>query len=258
MQVSFGKAVKRQPLKDDVFDILHQSILAGKYAAGSWLRQEEIARRLGVSMTPVREALDLLVSSGLAERVPYRGVRVLHPGDPDILDSYELRLLLEGLAARAAAKNISPAQLEALQGLLSEGAALSSLEDLPRARAISRSLHDLIVQASGNNLLHSLYLKVLRAFPDWLLYEHLYRCPDLLEGSLRSERQEHADIVGALASHDPDAAMQASLEHLFKRGHELEAYLSIPRGALESREDRIRQLIPAAGTSTIYKLEELS
>jgi DNA-binding GntR family transcriptional regulator len=91
---------KRKPLKVEVFDALHESILAGHYAAGDWLRQEEISRRLGVSMTPVREALDLLVASGLAERVAYRGVRVLRMSSPDILDSYELRLLLEAAASR--------------------------------------------------------------------------------------------------------------------------------------------------------------
>ena len=65
-------AVQRKPMKEQVYDVLHENILAGRYAAGAWLRQEEIASQLGVSMTPVREALDLLVSSGLAERVPFR------------------------------------------------------------------------------------------------------------------------------------------------------------------------------------------
>ena len=76
---SADQTLRRKPLKDEVFDVLHQDILSGKYAAGAWLRQEEIARRLGVSMTPVREALDLLVAAGLAERVAYRGVRILQP-----------------------------------------------------------------------------------------------------------------------------------------------------------------------------------
>ena len=71
--------VHRKPLKEEVFEILHGRIIAGQYSAGEWLRQEEISSQLGVSMTPVREALDLLVSSGLAERVPYRGVRILEP-----------------------------------------------------------------------------------------------------------------------------------------------------------------------------------
>ncbi|MFH1186494.1 MAG: GntR family transcriptional regulator, partial [Chloroflexota bacterium] len=236
--------LKRKPLKDEVFDVLHESILSGQYPAGAWLRQEEISRRLGVSMTPVREALDLLVSSGLAERVAYRGVRVLRPSSPDILDSYEMRLLLEGAAAWAAAINISPMQLDSLRGLVDESGVLLRLEDLPRGRDVSRALHHAIVEASGNPLLHRIYLDVLKTFPDWMLYEHLYRRPELLEDSIRNEHREHRLIVEALAAGDPAAALQRSLEHVVQRGRELEKYLGISRQALEVRESRIRHLFP--------------
>lgn len=240
--------LKRKPLKDEVFGILHGNILSGEYAAGAWLRQEEISRRLGVSMTPVREALDLLVSSGLAERVAYRGVRVLQLSSPDILDSYELRLLLEAVAVREAAISVLPSQLASMRRLLDDGARLLTLEDLPRHHEVSRALHSEIVQASGNSLLHRLYLDVLKAFPDWMLYEHLYRHPELLEDSMRNEHREHELIVEALASGDPDAAQQRALEHVVQRGRELETYLGISREALELRESRIRHLIPGLGS----------
>jgi DNA-binding GntR family transcriptional regulator len=73
--------LQRRSLKEEIFDVLHDKIIAGKVGPGEWLRQEDIASQLGVSMTPVREALDLLVSVGLAERVPYRGVRVPQPDE---------------------------------------------------------------------------------------------------------------------------------------------------------------------------------
>ena len=57
-----GEILKRRSLKEEIFQILHQKIVAGKIAPGEWLRQEEISNQLGVSQTPVREALDLLVS----------------------------------------------------------------------------------------------------------------------------------------------------------------------------------------------------
>lgn len=69
--------ILRKSMRDDVFDILHERIIAGQYAPGEWLRQEDISTQLGISMTPVREALDLIVSAGLAERIPYRGVKIL-------------------------------------------------------------------------------------------------------------------------------------------------------------------------------------
>lgn len=236
--------LRRKPLKDEVFDVLHENILSGKYPAGAWLRQEEISRRLGVSMTPVREALELLVSSGLAERVAFRGVRVLRPSSPDILDSYEMRLLLDGAAASAAARNVSAEQLDGLSRLLDEGAGLLSLDDLPRGREVSRELHSAIVHASGNSLLHRIYLDVLKTFPDWMLYEHLYRRPELLQESIRSDHHEHWLIVQALRAHDPEAALHRAIEHVIKRGRELEEHLGIPRPALDVRELQIRHLIP--------------
>lgn len=243
MQANDG-APRRKPLRVDVYDALHESILAGRYAAGDWLRQEEISGRLGVSMTPVREALDLLVSSGLAERVAYRGVRVLRLSNPDILDSYELRLLLEAAASQKAARAISAQQIAGLRGLLADEAELAQRGDLPRQREVSRSLHSGIVAASGNVLLHRIYLEVLKTFPDWMLYEHLYRHPELLADSVRQEHDEHEAIVDALVHSDPELAMHRAVEHVLQRGRELETYLGLPRPELELREAQIRHLIP--------------
>src|SRR3990172_10809125 len=93
------KELTHKPLKEEIYDALHRQIIAGKYGPGDWLRQEDIASQMGVSMTPVREALDLLVAAGLAERVPYRGVRVLQLSTQEIIESYGLRIMLEPAAA---------------------------------------------------------------------------------------------------------------------------------------------------------------
>jgi DNA-binding GntR family transcriptional regulator len=236
-------AIRRKPLKAEVFDMLHERILAGEYAAGQWLRQEEISSQLGVSMTPVREALDLLVSSGLAERVPYRGVRILKPSGQEILDSYGMRLLLECAAIHAAALAISERELAGLHKLLERGRWLVKLEHLPQERALSRDLHSAIVAASGNPLLHKIYLTVLNSFPDWMLYEHLFRQPELLEDSMRSEYQEHRLIVEALGARDPQMAVQRTLEHVINRGRELETYLGIPPESVRAREAQVLPLL---------------
>src|SRR5512135_169558 len=112
--------VQRKSLKEEVFEILHSRIIAGQYSAGEWLRQEDISSQLGVSMTPVREALDLLVSAGLAERVPFRGVRILEPSSKEIVNSYTMRLLLEAAAVFGAARSISGAQVGQLRSILHE------------------------------------------------------------------------------------------------------------------------------------------
>ena len=241
---SADQTLRRKPLKDEVFDVLHQDILSGKYAAGAWLRQDEVARRLGVSMTPVREALDLLVAAGMAERVAYRGVRILQPSGPEILEAYEMRIILEGIASRAAAASISADDLAGLMSLLEEGDRLSKLDDLPREREVSRALHLAIVDASGNRLLGRIYGEVLRAFPDWMLYEHLYRRPELLEASIRDEHREHRLIVEALADGNAETAVLRTIEHIVRRGRELEKYLGVSREALRSREAEAAHFLP--------------
>jgi DNA-binding GntR family transcriptional regulator len=100
-----SELIQKRPLKEDIFDVLHEKIISGVYKPGDWLRQDDIATQLGVSMTPVREALDLLVSAGLAERVPYRGVRVRQMSTKDVVEAYGLRLILEAVIAQEAARN---------------------------------------------------------------------------------------------------------------------------------------------------------
>src|SRR3989337_3566507 len=112
--------IQKRPLKEDIFDVLHARIISGMYKRGDWLRQEEIATQLGVSMTPVREALDLLVSAGLAERVPYRGVRVRNMSTQDVVEAYGLRLVLEAVTTREAVNHIKQEQLAGLEKTLNE------------------------------------------------------------------------------------------------------------------------------------------
>jgi DNA-binding GntR family transcriptional regulator len=237
------ETVQRKSLKDEVFDVLHGRIIAGQYAAGEWLRQEEISSQLGVSMTPVREALDLVVSAGLAERVPYRGVRVLQPTIKEILNSYGMRLLLESAAVFAAAHTATSEQIGEMESILAESRLLVQLNDMSRQRVLSRHLHSAIVAASGNAQLHRAYVTVLNTFPDWMLYEYLFRHPDLLDESMDGESKEHGYIVNAVARHDAQQAVECTLEHLLNRGKELETYLGIPRDMVQAAEEQVLPLI---------------
>jgi DNA-binding GntR family transcriptional regulator len=242
--------VDRKPLKDEVFEVLHGRIIAGQYSAGEWLRQEDISSQLGVSMTPVREALDLLVSAGLAERVPYRGVRILEPTSREILNAYGMRLLLESAAVFTAALNISGTQLAELRGILKESRSLVKLKDMSRERALSRQLHGAIVAAAGNAQLVKIYTTVLNAFPDWMLYEYLFRHPECLAASMNSEYKEHCAIVEAVGCHQAELAVERTLEHLMNRGKELETFLGIPRDLVQATES---QILPLLTKHTISK-----
>ena len=230
--------IQKRPLKEDIFDVLHEKIISGKYKPGDWLRQDDIATQLGVSMTPVREALDLLVSSGLAERVPYRGVRVREMSTKDVVEAYGLRLVLEVVIAREAAKNITREQVVGLERTILQMKKHDSLKEMSISRRLSREFHSAIAEASRNDLLVKLYEVVANAFPDWLLYEAIFRKPEILTDSMTNTHKEHIAIVDALKKGDGNKAAQKSIEHVMESGRWLEEYLDIPAELLREKESQ--------------------
>ena len=235
--------IQKRPLKEDIFDVLHEKILAGIYKPGDWLRQEDIATQLGVSMTPVREGLDLLVSAGLAERVPYRGVRVREMSTKDVVEAYGMRLILEAIIAQEAARNITRQQVANLESMLDEMKKHDTLKEISSERKSSREFHSAIAEATKNDLLIKLYAVVANAFPDWLLYEALFRYPELIADSMASTYREHVAIVEALKKGDAEAAVRKSLEHLMESGKWLEHYLDIPAELLRDKEEQVSSLM---------------
>ena len=227
--------LQRKSLKEEIFDVLHEKIIAGTVQPGEWLRQEDIATQLGVSMTPVREALDLLVSVGLAERVPYRGVRVPQLTANEIAEAYAMRLLLEAAGARGAALNREQAQVVELKRILSRMEGLLTLNDMSALRQLSRQFHQSVVAIGGNRSLDKMYEMVMNSFPDWMLYEYLFRHTEMLEKSLADEYQEHMTLVEAIEAGDADLAERKAIAHIQGLGSDLVTFLNIPQEVLESK-----------------------
>ena len=235
--------IQKRPLKEDIFDVLHEKIISGAYRPGDWLRQDDIATQLGVSMTPVREALDLLVSAGLAERVPYRGVRVRETSTKDVVEAYGLRLVLEAVIAQEAARKITQEQVSGLERTIEEMKKHDSLKDMSYARQLSREFHSAIAEATRNDLLIKVYSVVANAFPDWLLYEALFRKPELRAESMATTHEEHIAIVEALKQPDGNTAARISIEHVMESGKWLEDYLDIPAELLREKEEKVLFLL---------------
>lgn len=227
---------QRQSLRNETFDTLNKRVIAGEVRPGEWLRQEDIASSLGVSMTPVREALDMLVASGLAERVPYRGVRVIELTHEEMLDAYGLRFLLEPLGAARASETATPPQVKELKRLFVGTSKLVRLEDMSRLRELSRQFHMQVMAMSGSPLLTRLYEIVSAQFPDWMLYEAMFRHPEALTESLRDEQEQHRAIVDAIAARDSQAAACAAREHILSLGKDLETYLGISHERIQQVE----------------------
>ncbi|NWF63513.1 MAG: FCD domain-containing protein, partial [Chloroflexi bacterium] len=141
------------------------------------------------------------------------------------------------------ALNITPEQIARLEAIMAEMDRHVELSEMPQERQLSREFHAAIAESSNNQLMIQLYAIVSNAFPDWLLYEALYRKPELVAGSVAQTHDEHAAILDAFKKHDPDLATRLSLEHVMESGRWLETYRNIPAKLLREKEKQVSHLI---------------
>ncbi len=185
---------------------LRQEIVAGDLPAGSRLRQVEIARRLGVSTTPVREALAALQREGLVQLHPQRGAVVFLPSVEDLREHYEIRIALEELAVGKAAERFEPAWAPPLEALLQE---MRTGPPAERYLELNQRFHSELYTRSGRERLvemiaalrdaSSAYLNIFRATQDFPV-ERL--------------DSEHHEILEACVANDPERASAAIRDHL--------------------------------------------
>ena len=145
----------------EILERLRALILTGEYGPDERLIEEQLAERLGVSRTPVRQALTMLEAEGLVEITPNRGATVCSFSIEDVWDIYDLRAVLEGHAARRAAGRIERRELERLQELAGEMEGLPGRfedheEEIRALVALNQEFHGTIVQASRNRRLEHL------------------------------------------------------------------------------------------------------
>jgi len=186
---------------------LQDSILSGDLPAGSPLRLEELAARLGMSISPVREAVRRLESLGLAVHVPHRGARVSELALDDLRDTYEVRLVLEPLAVRRGAERFSGRDAEAARAQLAEYAEAHERGDLRAARDAHAGFHFTLYRASGSEWL----LRLIH--PAWENCER-YRAISLQRRSASEAEGEHLRILDACIEHDPERAAAELTRHL--------------------------------------------
>ncbi len=188
-----------------VYRALRDGIAEGHFRPGERILEEEVARSLGVSRTPVREALRRLEARGLVEMAAGRGLVVVELTGQRIAELYAVREVLEGTAARFAAQHASEADIDALRSLVDQ---LRDVQEHQRAAKINRAFHRAIYEAARNRYL----LQPLNELHDAmaLLPGTTYSAI----GRLESSREEHMKIVGAIAARDADAAEQAARAHI--------------------------------------------
>jgi DNA-binding GntR family transcriptional regulator len=200
-------------VRDWVEDRLREAILGGQFKSGEWLRQLRVAVQLGVSESPVREALKKLAAEGLVEYLPYRGMRVREYSADDVADIYKIRAFMEGMAANIAAKNITAEELVELRTLAIQIEERLAPEDLAKHRELNRRFHEIVFTASRRAyLIHA--LKQL-----WMVF------PSMLWGSLsatankRTVEQDARDLGEHLAIIDALEEGNAAQAELVMRQH---------------------------------------
>jgi DNA-binding GntR family transcriptional regulator len=191
-------------------ELIREAIIDGRLEPGRRLKEEELARELGISRTPVREALLMLQAEGLVVATPNRGaiVRVHTPEDLD--DLYQLRALLEGYAARRAAMRISDEGVDELRLSCQRFEALSPEDDLRGLVRENLFFHNAILDIAGSARLAAMVRKVIE-LP--LVYKsYIWYSPD----QKRISVHYHGQIVKSLATRDADRAELIMKEHVYE------------------------------------------
>ena len=227
----------QRPLGDRVYEALRDAVIDGRFEPGQWLRQEALAQELGVSQMPIREALKRLVAEGLAERIPYRGVRVVEFAPRDIADMCTVRLILESLAVRFATAHITADQTAELEQNLHEAALCTQPEQMSRRRQLNDEFHMTICHASE----HRYLIRQLDALWDWfpsvMLYEGMRRQEELSSARLARENEEHWAILSAVEQKDALQAEENARRHIRNLSLELAEVLGIREELIEPLMD---------------------
>jgi DNA-binding GntR family transcriptional regulator len=201
-------APDRRKMTDRVYDELRQAIVELRLPPGEPLREVPLAEQLGVSKTPLREAFTRLEQEGLVETTSFKGAVVTGYSDRDLREIYELRALLQGAAARAAADRSNSDTLQQLRALVERSRELRDAGDTAGVAPLLGEFDNVLYDQVTNERIAAL-IDNLRA--------HLARIGKLTEeipGRVEASVEEHAAIVEAIAARDPDDAERLMRVHI--------------------------------------------
>ena len=197
-----------KPLRELVLDAIREAIINGTLKPRERLMEIQMAEELGVSRTPIREALRKLELEGFIVMVPRKGAYVADVSFKDIADVFEIRAALEALAAGLAAERITDEELEEMERLVVEKTEAITNHDMDRLVEVDTSFHEAIYKASRNERLTSIINNLREQI-------QRYRTTSLAyPGRMKRSLEEHRGIVEAIQSRDTQLAQQAAREHI--------------------------------------------
>lgn len=205
-------------LRGRVFHRLREDILDGRYRQHEELKENALAKELGVSRTPVREALRQLELEGLVSIIPNKGASVNGITAQDVKDIYLIRARLEGLCAAMAAERISKEQLEEMEEIICLADFHENKQHYDQLCSLDSKFHDVLYKASGSKMLEHL----LKDFHHYV--QRVRRTTLSSRGRAEESTQEHSDILAAIKEKDPDRADELATLHIMNTISNIKQY----------------------------------
>jgi DNA-binding GntR family transcriptional regulator len=208
-------------IRERVVDALRDAIIAGRLKPGERIRERELVALLGVSRSPLREAIRILETEGLITSLAYRGARVSDLSAADLRDMLDVRIMLECFAARLAIERLDDAALQAMEDQVNRARAAGAQVDLEANFELGLGFHDILVAASGNRKVAQIHESLKR---HQRRYQHF--AFTRVGRDLRA-LDEHADIVTALRRRDLAAVEHGLRAHLLRFSDEIAPLLPV-------------------------------
>lgn len=197
-----------QPLREAVCETLREAIRKGILEPGERLMEVQLAEELGISRTPVREAIRKLEQEGYVIMMPRRGTYVSDISTNDVKEIFEIRSALESLAAGLAARRIEPEELETLQNLLVEIEGYIAKKDIEKIVETDIKFHGLLYKVSRNERLVNIISNLKEQLARFRTLSMSY------PGRLQETLEEHSEMVEAIANGDVSSARDAAEHHM--------------------------------------------
>ena len=197
-----------EALPDKIYLSLEEAILEGKVKPGDRLIEDELSKGFGVSRGPIREALRLLEKDGLVKRVPRKGAIVEWISKDDISEMFEVRSVLEGLAARIFCGRATDEELSGLEGIYEQMGVEIERKNTLKYRKLNREFHTLIIRGSRNRKLQEIsekFEKQIRWFQKMALSS---------VGRPEISLKEHKSILDAFMRRQPEEAEREARKHI--------------------------------------------
>lgn len=197
-----------KPLREVIFNTLREAIIVGELKPGERLMEVQLAEKMGVSRTPVREAIRKLELEGLVEMLPRKGAHVADLSVKDIMDVLEVRSTLDGLASSLSAARITEEEVRELKHVQTQFIGYVEKENLQGSIKKDVEFHDIIYRSSRNDKL----MQITNNLREQIQRFRVIYIKDY--SSTKELIREHAEIFDAISRRDSDAARQAAQRHI--------------------------------------------